>query len=50
MKNEVVGCLFFCFLIFGAAFGYYFGYLQLFSVLGLSLGLGVIFFFRKKNR
>lgn len=50
MKNEVVGCLFFCFLILGVTLGYYFDNLQLFSVLGLGLGLGVIFFFRKKAR
>ncbi|WP_405098992.1 hypothetical protein [Oceanobacillus sp. FSL H7-0719] len=48
MKNEVVGCLFFCFLVLGVALGYYFNHLQLFSVLGLGLGLVIVFFFRKK--
>lgn len=48
MRNEVVGCLFFSLLVLGVTFGLYFDRLELFGVIGLGLGLGVILFFRKK--
>ena len=49
MKNEVIGCLFFCLLILGVALGVYFGRVEIFGVIGLGLGLGIVLFFRKKN-
>ena len=49
MKNEVIGGLFFCFLILGLVFGHYFGKVEIFGVIGLGLGLGIVLVFRKKN-
>jgi len=49
MKNEVIGCMFFCLLIIGLVLGHYFGRVEIFGVLGLGLGLGIVLVFRKKN-
>lgn len=49
MKNEIVGCLFFVFLILGVLLGNYFNQMPFFGILGLGFGLGVILIFRKKH-
>lgn len=49
MRNAVVGCMFFCFLVLGVAVGLYFNRVELFGVIGLGAGLLSTLLFRKKN-
>ncbi|MHA6253324.1 hypothetical protein [Oceanobacillus sp. CAU 1775] len=49
MKNEIVGFLFFVFLITGIILGLLLEQVHFFGVLGLGCGLVVVFLFRKRK-
>lgn len=48
MRNEIVGSMFFILLTLGLLVGTVLNRVDLFGFIGLLLGLGVVFLFRKK--
>lgn len=49
MRNEVVGAVLFLLLIIGIIAGILFNRLELFGFISLSVGLGIVLIFRRKN-
>ncbi|GGN55758.1 MULTISPECIES: hypothetical protein [Oceanobacillus] len=50
MRYEIIGSLFFILLFLGVFVGIIFNKVELFGFLGLLLGLGVVFLFRKRKK